>query len=256
MKYLLILISTLLLASCGVKKTTTYNSRNSIYKKWELSVLHGNRIELMPNIYIEFAKGNKITGFTGCNRLTGTYIIENKNKIKIKKLGITRMACNEKVMELEHKFIEMLDSVDNFTLENDNLKLNIGQKTQVAEFYAMNDNEIINKYCKLKKLEGQDVIMKENQEREQYFILRSDGTFTGFAGCNYFNGSFKLEDLNRIKFNENIAVTMKLCPDVSIDEKKFLKVFELAENYSIHGDILSLYNDKKVPLAIFEIVYF
>lgn len=30
--------------------------------------------------------------------------------------------------------------------------------------------------------------MAENQEKEQYFILKSDGTVSGFAGCNQFNG--------------------------------------------------------------------
>lgn len=114
---------------------------------------------------------------------------------------------------------------------------------------------IVNKYWKLKTLEGQAVTMSKSQEREQYFTLFSDGTLKGFAGCNHFNGSYKLEDGNRIRFAENIAVTMKACNDAAIKENKFLSVFNLADNYTIIGETLSLNVGRRAPLAVFEAVY-
>ena len=119
-----------------------------------------------------------------------------------------------------------------------------------------NDHEIVNKYWKLKSLDGKAIQMAENQEREQYFILKSDSTVTGFAGCNQFHGQFELRDGDRIRFNENLATTMKACPDVDINESDFLNVFKVADNYSIDGDTLYLNVGKRAPLAIFEAVYF
>ena len=119
-----------------------------------------------------------------------------------------------------------------------------------------NENPIVNKYWKLISLQGKAIQMAENQEREQYFILRSDGTLTGFAGCNQFHGRFELRDGDRIRFNKNLATTRKACPNGDIDENDFLNVFKVTDNYSINGDTLHLNVGKRAALAIFEAVYF
>ena len=48
---------------------------------------------------------------------------------------------------------------------------------------------------------------------------------------------------------------MKICPDVDVNESDFLKVFELADNYTISEDILTLNVGRRAPLAVFEAVY-
>lgn len=121
---------------------------------------------------------------------------------------------------------------------------------------ATKDEKIINKYWKLKTLQGKAIKMTENQEREQYFILKSDGSMSGFAGCNLLNGTYELQKGNRIRFNENMAVTMKICPDFDINESDFLEVFKLADNYNINGDTLNLNVGRRAALAVFEVVYF
>ena len=118
---------------------------------------------------------------------------------------------------------------------------------------ARND-AITEKYWKLKKLEGKVVTMKDNQEGEVYFILKTDeNRVTGFAGCNVLSGEYALEEGNRIRF-KNMAVTMRACPDVDVNESEFLEVFELADNYTINGTILSLNVGRRAPLAVFESV--
>ena len=87
-------------------------------------------------------------------------------------------------------------------------------------------------------------------------ILRSDGSLSGFSGCNIFNGQYELMKGNRISFKSNMASTMKACPDVNIDESRFLQIFETADNYTINGDSLSLNVGKRAPLAVFEAVVF
>lgn len=117
-------------------------------------------------------------------------------------------------------------------------------------------NSITNKYWKLIMLEGEKVAMAKNQEREAYFILKTDEKMvTGFAGCNTFSGTYALEKGLRIHFS-NMATTLKACPDVDVNESEFLKVFELADNYSLHGDTLSLNVGRRAPLAVFKAVYF
>ncbi len=256
MKYTISILLATVLISCNTGIKVKESDKNTIHKKWELSVLDGEQIAGSLPIYIELTEDNKVSGFIGCNRLTGTYVIENESQIKFNQLGTTRMACPEMEMALESKVLELLNTADNFTIDNGKLMLNIGRRAPLATFFEMSDNEVVNKYWKLIILEGDTVQMAMNQEREQYFLLRSDGSISGFAGCNHFNGQYELTEGNRISFNENMAMTLKACPDVDIDESAFLKVFELTDNYTFEDDILSLNVGGKTPLAVFEAVYF
>lgn len=118
------------------------------------------------------------------------------------------------------------------------------------------DNTITEKYWKLIKLEGREVTMATNQEKEIYFTLKTgENRVQGFAGCNTFNGTYMLEEGWRLRFSP-LATTMKSCPDVDVDESELFEVFELTDNYSIRGDTLSLNVGRRAPLAIFEAVYF
>ncbi|MDX1271979.1 META domain-containing protein, partial [Bizionia paragorgiae] len=51
-----------------------------------------------------------------------------------------------------------------------------------------------------------------------------------------------------------VAVTLKACPDMTFNEAEFLKVFEMADNYTINGDELNLNVGRRAPLAVFEAV--
>lgn len=118
-----------------------------------------------------------------------------------------------------------------------------------------NNDTITEKYWKLKTLEGKEVTMKKNQEREIFITLKTDqNRVTGFAGCNTLSGEYTLEEGNKIHF-KNIAVTMRACLDVDVNESEFLEVFELADNYTIKNDVLSLNVGRRAPLAVFEAVY-
>ena len=117
------------------------------------------------------------------------------------------------------------------------------------------DQQIAGKYWKLITLEGQEVQMVENQEREIFFTLNvDDKTVSGFAGCNSIMGEYEIAEGNRIRFT-NMGITMMICPDVAVNESEFMEVFELTDNYTIHNDTLSLNVARRAPLAVFEAVY-
>ena len=114
---------------------------------------------------------------------------------------------------------------------------------------------ITEKYWKLVKLNGQDVVMTNSQEREAHFILKTEGNrVTGYSGCNGFFGSYTITDGNRIKFSQ-LGSTRRACLDASIKEHEFLTVFSMADNYNLVGDTLKLNVGRRAPLAVFEAVY-
>lgn len=109
------------------------------------------------------------------------------------------------------------------------------------------------KTWKLKTLQGQDMTNLK-LEKDVFFMLnKKDNRVNGFAGCNNMMGTYTLEQGNRIKFSK-MGATMMACPEGTFNERDFLEVFELADNYTINGNELSINVGRRAPLAIFETV--
>ncbi|MDT7827532.1 META domain-containing protein [Pricia sp. S334] len=239
----------------------TMASNDITNSTWQLVRLEGDTIDQSNHDgekvrFILNASGQTVTGYSGCNFFSGTYSLQSGNRIEFSQIASTRMACPDAEIN-EQGVLEVFNLADNYTLNGDQLMLNVGKRAPLAVFRKMPvRDQIVEKYWKLKTLEGQDIQMAENQEREVYFTLKTDeNRVQGFAGCNTLSGEYQLEEGNRIRFSK-MATTMRACPDVEFNESKFLKVFELADNYTINGDTLSLNVGRRAPLAVFEAVYF
>ncbi|PIE50170.1 MAG: heat-shock protein [Flavobacteriales bacterium] len=263
MKNLIIGLILITFASCNTQKkipTLSSMEKSKIEDiRWLLIEFDGKPIPKSVDGKVHFLlskKDKKLIGSNACNRLMGNYNISHKFQISFSNITSTRLACNNQDWS-ETEFNKTLETANNFSISENKLMLNLaGKRTPLAVFIKEKEEDIVNKYWKLKKLEGKKVEMVANQEREQYFIIRDNGTIEGFAGCNSFYGNYKLEKgKSRIKFN-NLLSTLRACPDVEINESKFLKVFELTDHYTINGDNLMLNIGKKAPLAEFEAIYF
>lgn len=263
------IMAALVLTSCSSTKNTpdmdTMDTAFTLIPPgtfWKLQTLQGkdysNYKSNGKDIGFTFQNGeNKINGFAGCNNFFGAYEVKLGNRIRFDAVGSTRMSCPDQTFN-ESEFLNVFFTADNFILNGDMLSLNLGKGAPLAVFKKVEkpNDGITEKYWKLKTLEGQDIKMGLNQEREIYFTLKTqDNQVTGFAGCNRISGTYKLEEGNRIRFSQ-MATTLMACPDVDFNEAEFLKVFELADNYTIVDDVLSLNVGRRAPLAVFEAVYF
>ncbi len=245
----------------GMTETSKPSASNAIENtSWIITTLEGKKIADPENNgrVIHFmlnSKDNRVTGYAGCNTFMGTYKLEEGNRISFSQMGSTRMACPEAKIN-EAQILSVFETADNFTITNGKLALNKAKMAPLAEFKKDGNAPIVEKYWKLKTLEGKNVEMADNQEREIFFTLKAqDNRVTGFAGCNSISGEYMLEEGNRIRFDK-MATSLMMCPDVDVNESEFLKVFELADNYTINGDELSLNVGRRAPLAVFEAVYF
>jgi copper homeostasis protein (lipoprotein) len=82
-------------------------------------------ITLMP-------QGNRVQGFTGCNRLMGGYELKEEN-LKFRHMASTRMAC-QKGMKLEASLIQALESTVKWKIEGEHLDLSDLKGGLVARF--------------------------------------------------------------------------------------------------------------------------
>ena len=115
---------------------------------------------------------------------------------------------------------------------------------------AKNENTITDQKWRLIELAGNPVSGKINGKVPFIRFQKEDSRYTGTAGCNGLNGTFTLEDHNRIKFSQGIS-TMMACEDMTA-ERGLAKVLQIADNYTTNGKFLSLNKARMAPLARFE----
>jgi heat shock protein HslJ len=105
--------------------------------KWTLVSLNGQAIEMPAEgkreVYLTLKKkDNRVQGFSGCNSMMGAYELKEGNLIHFKNLASSRMACPD--MKTENDFKKMLEQVDNYTIEGDQLSLNKAKMAPLATF--------------------------------------------------------------------------------------------------------------------------
>lgn len=263
------LISMLFVACGKNKEPKSVDPALLVQKTWELTTLHGKEVELpaemrQPVQLILNEEDQRVNGFSGCNNFMGSYELGEKGQIGFSQLASTKMACPETDFN-ENEFLEILEKVERVALENEHLvlmdtegkPLAVFKETEEKETADTADNTVVEKYWKLTELDGETVKMAENQEREQYFMLKTEEDhIQGFGGCNNFSGTYALDaEKKEIHFNQ-MAGTLKACLDTEVDEPGFMAIFGVVNQYKVEGDHLQLLDGEGHPLASFEAVYF
>ncbi|WP_111307746.1 META domain-containing protein [Confluentibacter sediminis] len=108
---------------------------------YHVKTLNGNHLE-KNNLTITFnQKDQIISGFSGCNRFRGGYVLK-ANSIKIGPLASTRMFCQE-MQQVESEMQEALSKASEIIIENDLLKLLNGDKIILTAFKEQDNQSSI-----------------------------------------------------------------------------------------------------------------
>ena len=110
-------------------------------KNWELITLEGKKITMAKNqeqaIYFTLGSEEKtVNGFAGCNTFSGNYTLEAGGRIRFSQVGATMKVCPD-VEVKESDFLKIFEEVDNYTISNDTLSLNVGRMAPLAMFKAV-----------------------------------------------------------------------------------------------------------------------
>ncbi|MDO9594007.1 MAG: copper resistance protein NlpE N-terminal domain-containing protein [Lutibacter sp.] len=111
---------------------------NTIAEKyWKLIELNGKKIILgknqntSPHLTLK-NENSRVFGNGGCNAFQGDYELAEGNKIKFSKIGSTKMFCD--YMETEQALLQVLEKVENYSVENDTVSLNNPTMVSLAKF--------------------------------------------------------------------------------------------------------------------------
>lgn len=115
-------------------KSDTTASANSIEnKRWKLVELNGKPVEgnAETHYLILHADNHRIEAKAGCNIIIAEYDLKNEFQLSFEKGATTMMACPDK---LEDEFLEVLNTIDNFTTDGTQLSLNKARMAPLARF--------------------------------------------------------------------------------------------------------------------------
>ncbi len=110
-------------------------------KKWKLVEINGKPVDFggkMPDAFIYFDETEqRINGFGSCNTFFGSYELREGNRVTFSKMGSTMMSCLN--METERALLKVLETVDNYTVDDKSLQLNKARMAPLARFEPLAD---------------------------------------------------------------------------------------------------------------------
>lgn len=115
----------------------TRENYDIVDKQWTLFELMGKPVDpnttMNKQAFITFDDAsNRYTATAGCNTLSGTFVTEAFNKLKLSAGISTMMACPD--MTLEDEFTNILQHADSFIIKGDELLLVKGRMAPLARF--------------------------------------------------------------------------------------------------------------------------
>ncbi|MEO5564066.1 MAG: META domain-containing protein [Chitinophagaceae bacterium] len=99
-------------------------------QRWVLIEMKGVPVQLSgtrKDAFLEFAPQDKrFTGNAGCNRISGNYTLEKKDRIKLGEVISTKMSCGD--IAFETTFLSTFNTVDRFETQGTILSLKDNKK--------------------------------------------------------------------------------------------------------------------------------
>jgi heat shock protein HslJ len=126
-----LVIGALTIAACAhpVAPTTpaaaTKSTASLLETDWTLAEL-GEQVITTPAgageiHFVMQSKNQSVTGFSGCNRMMGSYVLQGP-ELRFERMAGTMMACAAN-MELEKKFLAMFSQVARWEIAGESLRL-------------------------------------------------------------------------------------------------------------------------------------
>ncbi len=177
---------------------------------WSLVDLDGEPAIASDGMTVTFGDDGTIDGFGGCNQVFGDFSVDGST-MAVAGLAATRKFCDTDLMDREALFIAILTDASEFAIAGDELTIvasdgaelifsagGAGPVTTPApqvtpepvETPAVVDGDLVGPTWALSSLMGQPMptaIIRVT------IVFASDGTLSGFGGCNDYTGSYTVD---------------------------------------------------------------
>lgn len=216
---------------------------DTLIGQWEVTAIAGESGDLAPPVKGTTLTANiadtEINGSSGCNNYMGAAAIDGSSVSFGPLAGTLKMCPAQGVMDQEHSFTTMLQSVDSW------------EGTSVGIDLKSEGNTIIQLVAVDTTLAGSswDVMALNNQsggvqsvvaESGPTLVFDEESGVTGSTGCNNFFGTYST-DGDSIEFS-GLGATEAFCEDTSDQEVWMMAALANATTYTVDSTTLDLFD--------------
>jgi heat shock protein HslJ len=254
-KYMILLIAVaiLLLAACQGAATptaqptevpagSTDQSLTGPVWKWTTTQMNdgSKTIPDDPNNYlIQFQADGTVSITADCNQVMGTYTVD-ANQVTITPGASTLVACPEG--SLADAYLKQLGNVGSYFFQGENLVLEIKMDSGSMIFAPSAAAGLPGtSWSVVNYNNGKEAVVSVLAGTEISLDFGTDGTLSGKAGCNNYNGGFEVDGA-ALKVGA-LASTMMACesPEGVMDqEQQYLAALQNSATYEIAGNTLTI----------------
>lgn len=184
-----------------------------------------------------------VSGSSGCNSYTGPYELDGEDLTIGPNLASTQMACEDPQASVEQAYLAALPEVAGFSIADEQLTLKNGDGDALLVYDAsIGAQAIIGSWTVTSYYSG-DAIRGVLEDGTLTADFADDGTLSGNAGCNNYNGPYDI-DGESISIGPLAGTKMACASDeLSKQEADYLAALELATSFAVTGDQLDLFRD-------------
>jgi heat shock protein HslJ len=194
--------------------------------------------------HVEFLAADRLSGSDGCNRIVGTYAL-NDDRVTFGQMLGTEMACLNP-SGIEQPFRDALQSAARLRLTGNRLELFDPTGMRVAAFIADSQASAISSSpglagtsWQLVKFQGSDETTLTPDDRAKYIIeFGADGRLVTRIDCNRGRGTWTSSGAHQLELGP-LSLTRAKCPPGSLHDQ-IVKQWEHIRSYVVRDGHLFL----------------
>jgi len=208
---------------------------------WRLTGLPGRELPGVGDreaVTVRLADG-RITGFSGCNQLVGSYTLDGGTLV-LGQLGGTMMACPEPARSTEEQFLRAFSGTMQVLVEGDHLMLMPESGGDALRFERGAPPRIEGVRWEVTGYNNGRQAVVSPMAGTRLTLEFEDGKVSGDSGCNRFHGSFAVAG-NALTIGP-LATTRMACDGESmVQEQQFLAALASAATWDIVRGMLDIH---------------
>lgn len=224
-------------------KSAESDATDLVNTVWTLSsvVIDGTDTPSAATASLEFAAQGALSGSTGCNQFSGTYVQLNE-ELTIEVGPMTLAACSDPSLEAQETAIlaALRDVATIASGADGELILQNADGDPLATYTPGLSSLEGTSWTATGVNNGQGAVESNALTETVTADFGAGGALSGLSGCNNYNATYEVTDDGGITISA-IATTRKACDDAAMTlETQYLAALEAAATYTITGDSLTL----------------
>jgi heat shock protein HslJ len=218
---------------------------------WFLWYMNNTPVLAGTSLYAQFAinadgASGTMSGSAGCN----SYVANFGQDLGVQTTLNAYQVCAQPagIMEQESAYLDMLSRAYGYWQTGDQLIVNTGLGVltyNISQAPASYDQThlLVGKTWYLVSYKD---VYSEPGTQEPYTVFNTDGTLTGYTGCNTFQGNFTT-NIQQITIT-NLNATLQACPndELQAQEEAMLEILGFAKSYQVVDTSMQIIADQGV----------